>query len=41
MRLFSLIFSRENCLAAALCALVIVLIILSANTAPIFIYQRF
>jgi len=40
MRLSNLL-TRENLLALALCVIVILLIIVSANTAPQFIYQRF
>lgn len=35
------IFSRENLIALALCLLVILLIILSADNAPQWIYQGF
>jgi len=40
MRLSNLL-TRENLWALALCVIVILLIIVSANTAPQFIYQRF
>ena len=35
------VFSRENLLALALCLIVISLIIVTANTAPQWIYQGF
>ncbi len=35
------LLSRENVLALAVCVLVILLLIVSASTAPIFIYQQF
>ncbi len=33
--------TRENLLAIGLCVLVILLIIVTADSSPIFIYQRF
>jgi hypothetical protein len=35
------LFSRENLLAAALCLLLILLVIVTADTAPQWIYQGF
>jgi len=39
--LISLIFSRENFYALLLCLLLIAILILSADTAPQWIYQGF
>jgi hypothetical protein len=41
MKLLRRIFSRENLWALALCLIVIVLIILTASSAPLWIYQGF
>ena len=41
MKLLRSIFSRENLWALALCLIVIVLIILTASSAPLWIYQGF
>lgn len=40
-RVFAAVFSRENLLAFALCMIVILLIIVTADSAPQWIYQGF
>lgn len=41
MKLLRAIFTRENLWALALCLIVIALIILTADSAPLWIYQGF
>jgi len=41
MNLFRRLFSRENLLAAALCLIIILAYILTADTSPVWIYQGF
>lgn len=41
MKLLRRLFSRENLWALALCLIVIALIILTADAAPLWIYQGF
>ncbi len=40
-RMLKKLFSRENLLAAALCAIVILVIVMTAATSPQWIYQGF
>jgi hypothetical protein len=41
VRILRKLFSRENLFAAALCLIILLLIIVTADTAPEWIYQGF